>query len=119
MILFHTKHIRATTTLSAQFNFNNNNNSTYHCNGSMHECLIMEGIDSELIFMNSVHTTRMLDEVNPKSIADNAALFANKAVVDVCGCDKSYNSCLPNPNHPPPSPKPSVRHMIATTTSPS
>ena len=38
----------------------------------------MEGIDSELIFMNSVHTTRMLDEVNPKSIADNAALLLTR-----------------------------------------
>ena len=79
----------------------------------------MEGIDSDLIFMNSVHTTRMLDEVNPMSIVDNATLFANKATVDVCGCDKSYKSCLPNPNNPPLGPKPSVRHMIAATANPS
>jgi len=68
----------------------------------------MEGIDSELIFKDSVHTTRMLDEVNPKSIVDNAAQFANKAAVDVCGRGKSYKSCLPNPNCPPLGPKPSV-----------
>ncbi|KAF3943576.1 hypothetical protein CMV_029886 [Castanea mollissima] len=97
-LVFNTNHTGATTSLSAQFNFNNNNSSsTYHCNGSVDECLIMDGIDSGLIFMDSVHSTRMLDEVNLMSIADNA-LDPNLAAVRTCGKGSPYGKCLPNSN---------------------
>ena len=38
--------------LPVQFNFKNNNSTTYQCNGSVHECFIMDSIESELIFIN-------------------------------------------------------------------
>ena len=96
-LVFNTNHTGATASLSTQFNFNNNNSSSaYHCNGSVHECLIMDGIDSGLIFMESVHTTRMLDEDNRKSFTD-AALVANKPVNE-CGRGKPYKPCTPPPH---------------------
>ena len=96
-LVINTNHTGATTSLSAQFNFNSNNSSsTYHCNGSVDECLIMDGIDSGLIFMESVHTTRMLDEDNRKSFTD-AALVANKPVNE-CGRGKPYKPCTPPPH---------------------
>ena len=93
-LVINTNHTGATTSLSAQFNFNSS--STYHCNGSVDECLIMDGIDSGLIFMESVHTTRMLDEDNRKSFTD-AALVANKPVNE-CGRGKPYKPCTPPPH---------------------
>ncbi|KAL4652773.1 hypothetical protein ACB092_01G255400 [Castanea dentata] len=98
-LVFNTNHIGATTSLSAQFNFNNDNsNSTYHCNGSVHECLIMDGIDSELIFMDSVHTTRILADVETKSISYNAADNPEQQAVTKCERGKPYTTCLP-PKH--------------------
>ena len=105
-LVFNTNHTGATTSLSAQFNFNNNNNSssssTYHCNGSVDECLIMDGIDSGLISMGSVRRTRMLGEDNGKSFTD-ATRTANKPVSE-CGRGNSYTSCMPKPNQPKPKP---------------
>ena len=106
-LVFNTKHIVATTSLSAQFNFNNNNSSsTYRCNGSVHECLIMDGIDSELIFMDSVHTSRMLASTGFS--VSRRALDAKKPPAN-CGREdkngKPYtkdNDCIPYPNRPPP-----------------
>lgn len=102
-LVFNTNHIGATTALSTQFNFNSNNSSsTYHCNGSVDECLIMDGVESGLTFMDSVHTTRILENVNTNSIAENAALFPDQSALADCGRGKPYKGCEPKPNSPKP-----------------
>ena len=102
-LVFNTNHIGATTALSTQFNFiSNNNSSTYHCNGSVDESLIMDGIDSGLTFMESVHTTGILENVNTNSISENAARVPNKpavSAVNVCGRFQPYKHCTPR-RHP-------------------
>ena len=98
-LVFNTNHTGATASLSTQFNFNNNNSSSaYHCNGSVHECLIVDGIDSELIFMDSGHTTRMLDDVKTNSIAENAVRDPDQSAVRSCPNGRPYGQCPPSPN---------------------
>ena len=75
----------------------NFNSTTYHCNASVHECLIMDGIDSE--FLMDSETSRMLaGETTSYSPGKNAVDKPEMAAIELCGRGKSYKSCEPDFN---------------------
>jgi hypothetical protein len=80
----------------------NFNSTTYHCNASVHECLVMDGIDSE--FLMDSETSRMLAGESTKySPGKNAVDNPGTAAVELCGRGKPYKGCEPTEkNHPPP-----------------
>ncbi|GMY12835.1 Rapid ALkalinization Factor [Fagus crenata] len=75
------------------------NSTTYHCNASVHECLVMDGIDSE--FLMDSETSKMLaGESTSFSPGRNADDYPDTEAI-VCGRGRPYTPCVPNKNHPP------------------
>ena len=74
----------------------NFNSTTYHCNASVHECLVMDGIDSE--FLMDSETSRMLaGQRRTRSLAQKAVEIRKRPAIE-CGRGKSYPSCEPQIN---------------------
>ncbi|GMY12838.1 hypothetical protein FCV25MIE_08077 [Fagus crenata] len=73
----------------------NFNSTTYHCNASVHECLIMDSIDSE--FLMDSETSRMLaGQRRTLSPAQKAVEIRKRAAI---ACRHSYSNCLPSINN--------------------